>query len=248
MTRAGRHNTGMDPTSTASLNADERQQLQAFLLTLPAGAMSIEELDGFFCGLQTSPDLVTSEVWLPLIWGQDAHDQASFDNAEQAQTILRWVMRHWKAVAGDLLRGLTQPDQPYLPLLLGVPGDADHASRWAAGYVRAMRLSPDGWDQLLNDADNAGALAPVLWLAHEHDDDPAWRGEPLSAQQRAELVDELAAGAGHAYACLEPLRRERANAARQGATFRRSGAKPGRNDPCPCGSGRKYKQCCARTA
>lgn len=22
-------------------------------------------------------------------------------------------------------------------------------------------------------------------------------------------------------------------------------AKTGRNDPCPCGSGRKYKQCCA---
>lgn len=23
--------------------------------------------------------------------------------------------------------------------------------------------------------------------------------------------------------------------------------KPGRNDPCPCGSGKKYKQCCARS-
>lgn len=23
-----------------------------------------------------------------------------------------------------------------------------------------------------------------------------------------------------------------------------TGAKAGRNDPCPCGSGRKYKQCC----
>ena len=23
--------------------------------------------------------------------------------------------------------------------------------------------------------------------------------------------------------------------------------KVGRNDPCPCGSGRKHKQCCART-
>ena len=22
--------------------------------------------------------------------------------------------------------------------------------------------------------------------------------------------------------------------------------KPGRNDPCPCGSGRKYKKCCGR--
>jgi hypothetical protein len=26
-------------------------------------------------------------------------------------------------------------------------------------------------------------------------------------------------------------------------TFRRAGAKIGRNDPCPCGSGKKYKKC-----
>ena len=29
-------------------------------------------------------------------------------------------------------------------------------------------------------------------------------------------------------------------------TVRRSSPKVGRNDPCPCGSGKKYKQCCAR--
>jgi preprotein translocase subunit SecA len=28
------------------------------------------------------------------------------------------------------------------------------------------------------------------------------------------------------------------------STFKRSGKKVGRNDPCPCGSGKKYKQCC----
>ena len=35
---------------------------------------------------------------------------------------------------------------------------------------------------------------------------------------------------------------------RQGAsvTVRRTGEKVGRNDPCPCGSGKKYKQCCGR--
>jgi preprotein translocase subunit SecA len=27
---------------------------------------------------------------------------------------------------------------------------------------------------------------------------------------------------------------------------KRSGPKVGRNDPCPCGSGKKYKQCCGR--
>jgi preprotein translocase subunit SecA len=30
------------------------------------------------------------------------------------------------------------------------------------------------------------------------------------------------------------------------APFRRFGAKVGRNDPCPCGSGKKYKQCHGR--
>lgn len=25
-----------------------------------------------------------------------------------------------------------------------------------------------------------------------------------------------------------------------------SGDKPGRNSPCPCGSGKKYKQCCGK--
>lgn len=31
-------------------------------------------------------------------------------------------------------------------------------------------------------------------------------------------------------------------------TVKRDGAKVGRNDPCPCGSGKKYKKCCGRAA
>ena len=29
-------------------------------------------------------------------------------------------------------------------------------------------------------------------------------------------------------------------------TFVREGKKIGRNDPCPCGSGKKYKHCCGK--
>ena len=29
-------------------------------------------------------------------------------------------------------------------------------------------------------------------------------------------------------------------------TIKKSEPAPGRNDPCPCGSGRKYKQCCMK--
>nr|WP_243273049.1 MULTISPECIES: SEC-C metal-binding domain-containing protein [Drancourtella] len=28
--------------------------------------------------------------------------------------------------------------------------------------------------------------------------------------------------------------------------YRRKGVKVGRNDPCPCGSGKKYKKCCGK--
>jgi len=31
-------------------------------------------------------------------------------------------------------------------------------------------------------------------------------------------------------------------------TQKRQGVKVGRNDPCPCGSGKKYKKCCGREA
>ena len=40
----------------------------------------------------------------------------------------------------------------------------------------------------------------------------------------------------------EALASEEGQAA-ESETFERAGAKIGRNDPCPCGSGKKYKQC-----
>jgi preprotein translocase subunit SecA len=33
-----------------------------------------------------------------------------------------------------------------------------------------------------------------------------------------------------------------------GITLKKETPKAGRNDPCPCGSGKKYKNCCGRTA
>jgi uncharacterized protein YecA (UPF0149 family) len=35
-----------------------------------------------------------------------------------------------------------------------------------------------------------------------------------------------------------------ADALRAAAPVRRDTPKVGRNDPCPCGSGKKYKKCC----
>jgi hypothetical protein len=62
-----------------------------------------------------------------------------------------------------------------------------------------------------------------------------------------EDVGRLADGHGLAarVRAAAPAFRERA--AGRGPDLRRPGPKVGRNDPCPCGSGKKYKACCLNT-
>ena len=49
-------------------------------------------------------------------------------------------------------------------------------------------------------------------------------------------------------ATLEPeyLGRFRDDGSVRGETFKKKYSDTGRNDPCPCGSGRKFKQCCKK--
>ena len=44
---------------------------------------------------------------------------------------------------------------------------------------------------------------------------------------------------------IDSLEPSRSNVIASGYTARRATPKVGRNDPCPCGSGKKYKKCCA---
>ncbi|OYD24616.1 preprotein translocase subunit SecA [Oceanimonas baumannii] len=61
--------------------------------------------------------------------------------------------------------------------------------------------------------------------------------------RRREAAERQAQNYSHA-AADNPLAEEQVNTGEsEAATFVREGQKVGRNDPCPCGSGKKYKQC-----
>jgi preprotein translocase subunit SecA len=45
-----------------------------------------------------------------------------------------------------------------------------------------------------------------------------------------------------------PQERPKESRAQKPETIRRAAVKVGRNDPCPCGSGKKYKNCCGKNA
>ncbi|HEU0201186.1 MAG TPA: preprotein translocase subunit SecA [Burkholderiaceae bacterium] len=75
----------------------------------------------------------------------------------------------------------------------------------------------------------------------------AERRAELSRAQHADFGAAIAEEAADAEVATLPERDE-ARAQPQQQPFRRFGGKIGRNDPCPCGSGKKYKQCHGKLA
>ena len=72
--------------------------------------------------------------------------------------------------------------------------------------------------------------------------------EPLTEEQSNAMWTDMLAGAARAY---RYFKEDRATYAHQAAVrrsqrepYERADPKVGRNDPCPCGSGKKYKRCC----
>jgi uncharacterized protein len=141
-------------------------------------------------------------------------------------------------------------DDVYLPLLLEDEKGIFRANDWAIGFVRGMDLRRDEWADFLGDEQCGGCLVPILALAHENDPDPTLRpyDEPMSAEMREELIVGAAAAVIGIYRHFKTQRLFEARSPLGDTTVRRIAPKIGRNDPCPCGSGRKFKQCCGWTA
>lgn len=133
----------------------------------------------------------------------------------------------------------------YLPLVLEDEDGAWRGNDWANGFLTGTRMRSEIWSEIVNSEEHGGPMVPIFALAYENHDDPAMRPfkEPIDVEKREHLLVSAAAGVMRMH---KHFLERRADYVAEGGTFIRSGAKTGRNDPCPCGSGRKYKQCCAR--
>jgi len=225
-------------TKPEPLNDAEFDRLGDFLkICMGGGAMNIEELDGFFAALIAGPENVMPSEYHPEVFGGEMSDACEFGSLDEANEILGLMMRHWNDIAGTLFKG-----EVYVPLLLEDENGTAHGNDWARGFMRGMGMRHDGWAELVNDEKDGGCLR-MMMLCHEHDEDPEMRPEPISPEKREELMLRMAAGLVAAYRYFRAHRQAYA-----GTTFtpepRRTAPKVGRNDPCPCGSGKKYKKCC----
>jgi uncharacterized protein len=136
-----------------------------------------------------------------------------------------------------------------MPLLLEDEHGNWHANDWANGFLRGMELRKEQWAELLDDEEHGGSLVPIFALAHENDPDPAIRPhkEPVSEELRETLIVGAAAGMNRIYHYFEAQQLLGKDSLGNLTTFRRAMPKIGRNEPCPCGSGKKFKHCCGKT-
>ncbi|PYU95512.1 MAG: YecA family protein [Acidobacteria bacterium] len=224
------------------LTETELERLEEFLRSCKGGkAMNIEELDGFFAALIAGPEVVLPSEYLPEVCGGEMSDTCEVASLDEATDILALLMRHWNDIAHTLGK-----DEVYVPLLLEDENGVTPGNDWACGFLRGVDLRHDGWKTLIADEDHAGCMIPVLMLYHEHDEDPALRPKPIRPEQREKIIDYMAAGLLGAYRYFRRHGQSYASA-RAPEPRRANNPKLGRNDPCPCGSGKKYKRCCGDT-
>ena len=226
------------------LSEDELDALDAFLMSdaSPENGMDISTLDGFLAAIILNPGIVLPSQWLPWVWDmEDAEDEPAFRNMEEAQKITSFVMRHYNTVSASI------GNDRFEPLLFELRQDDGSeffdAEGWCAGFMLGVSAFIDPWRPVLEQ--HAALIAPMVLLGTEQ----GWKMLEVSrdnGEATRQAYESIPAAVEALNAYFKPQREAMVRPHSTGAIqpLRRETPKVGRNEPCPCGSGKKYKNCC----
>lgn len=242
-------------TASSDLTDAEFAELDDLLAATPEPLQPVDAvmLDGFLCGVIVQPVLLEAATWLPHVFDFDGQPlPEDVDSAWLARTTTLIQRRHAalnRAMAED---GWFDPlilefDEDH-PRELPPEGEPDPLAElselsqalmpWVAGFQHATLCFPD-LAEMPDDAVMSALARLYRHLPTETEQerevvDTLDREHPLKTLD--EGIEELVVTVADLYDLTSDLRYKV-------ETVRREAPKVGRNDPCPCGSGKKYKQC-----
>lgn len=232
-------------TAPPTLTDADLQRLDDFLSSDAASesTMDVATLEGFLTALVIGPRVVMPSAWMPYVWDfVHGQEDAEFTDMAQAQEVMGLIMGLMNRIADAFARDPAS----FEPVFFrdAVWG----AAEWCEGFLAAtQRFDAGDWAALWaldafkpGGTDGAGLITPFLRLGDDAGLEIT-RKESNAQRWVDAIVPSLAAMHAH---WLE--RRSAAPAAPSRAPLRREAPKVGRNDPCPCGSGQKYKKCCGQ--
>jgi len=228
------------------LTEAELRRLDDFLASdaAPDDCMDISTLHGYLTAVAIGPGMVRPSEWLPLVWGEEGPD---FESRQEAERIFGLIMRLYN----DILRTFRHDPDEFRPIIYEDESDTDPgpgAELWCRGFMMGVALRPDDWAPLMKKEYGAAMLLPIFGLADLKT--MAKELGPAAAREftRERLMEMVPPAVVNTYLYwLERRKPLDPNLAQNGPGLGR-GARVGRNDPCPCGSGKKYKKCCGAAA
>ena len=220
-----------------------------------------EFCEGLMTALLCTRRTVAEDEWLPVVFGDEA-DAVFASPAERTRFIMNWLAREAQLRAAleapveslDDARALAPAVIDWRGLFASLPEDeraevqADDASApalarlWALGFMSAVEVWAQDWEPP-RDKEIAESMDDALdCIAELQDDDggpPALNlhdenGPPSVSEARFDAFGEALWAVYDLYDIAQSLGPRVAPARSE---------KVGRNDPCPCGSGKKYKKC-----
>ncbi|ADO48143.1 YecA family protein [[Enterobacter] lignolyticus] len=219
---------------TGPLNESELEWLDDVLARYgnDHSIMDVSELDGMLTAILSAPYAIEPAEWLLSLWGGAEH-VPRWANDRERDRFVNLTLQHMDDVAERLS---DYPDQfePLFGTREEEGQDITIVEEWCFGYMRGVGLSD--WSTL--PADQQPSLDAI---ALHGDEAQLSRLEALSADEYVASVDAItpAALSLYQYWMANP----------QTAPVNvpvKNDNKTGRNDPCPCGSGKKYKNCCLK--
>ena len=215
--------------------------LDAYLLSdqSPPECMLLSDLDGFLTGIAIGPELVMPSEWLSHVWGGE---EPVFDDPAQASAILGTIMGRYNAIVREVGEGA------FGPIFWENADGAVIAADWAEGFLHAVALRADAWEPLMRSKRHGRLLLPILALCVDEHGDSALGLEPDEEERMMAEAAELIPVCVTEIAAYWRKRRPTplAMGSSQPVSVSLTANQPGRNDPCPCGSGRKFMVCCGR--
>ena len=230
--------------------------------------LTLDGLHGYLFGLAIIPEPVLPSEWLTGIFGEE---MLEVDNQEEAGRLMGGLFSAYNRIMQQ-----HRDDDLVFPFDYDTIKQKDirRIREWAEGFFLATSLRPETWgfddaeeldgldsteeeDVDDEEADVAGSFAVIMGVAFpdkiseifDRDDDHPLALDRSDPELEAKLFALLPAA-------VEILR-DYAVAAGEGMANRRADSYPappqprrvekiGRNDPCPCASGLKYKKCCGK--
>ena len=201
--------------------------------------MPLDMLDGYLCAVISSPEMIPPPQWMPGVFFDE--NMPEFSSTEEAQTLFSTLLEYHNHIIASIDSG------EFGVVIADASAKISRQSLelWCEGFAACVALNDEEWIEGL-ESEYLTVTLLIFEIAHNSIDDQKGRKKKIIPSIRTKkqindfydtlnvFVPEIYFDRGEQFKEKHPVVQHRKT------------DKPawGRNEPCPCSSGKKFKKCC----